>query len=198
MTQKQTIIHFVRHGEVHNPTSILYGRLPRYRLSERGIGQAKAAGEFLKDHPLTAVYHSPMLRARQTAEQIAAPHGLKPRQSTLLNEIHTPYQGTPVAQLDAMGWRLYDDIEPSYEQPSDLVQRIERFVQQMRNRHAGEEIVAVTHGDIVLHARMWAEGKEPTYENRAAIQPYPITASLNTITFTDGDSRPAFRYTEPY
>ncbi|MGO1497115.1 MAG: histidine phosphatase family protein, partial [Agrococcus casei] len=31
-----TRLHLVRHGEVHNPDGILYGRIPGYRLSERG------------------------------------------------------------------------------------------------------------------------------------------------------------------
>ena len=31
-----TIVHVMRHGEVHNPEKILYGRLPDYHLSERG------------------------------------------------------------------------------------------------------------------------------------------------------------------
>ena len=36
------LIHLVRHGEVHNPEKILYGRLPDYHLSERGRAQAQA------------------------------------------------------------------------------------------------------------------------------------------------------------
>src|SRR5690606_42013285 len=31
-----TTVHLLRHGEVHNPDGILYGRLPGYRLSDRG------------------------------------------------------------------------------------------------------------------------------------------------------------------
>ena len=41
----RTIVHVMRHGEVHNPDGILYGRLPDYHLSERGRAQAEAPGE---------------------------------------------------------------------------------------------------------------------------------------------------------
>ena len=39
-----TTLHLLRHGEVHNPTGVLYGRLPGYHLSERGRAQAQATG----------------------------------------------------------------------------------------------------------------------------------------------------------
>ena len=39
---EQTRVHVVRHGEVHNPDGILYGRLPGFRLSD--TGRAQAAG----------------------------------------------------------------------------------------------------------------------------------------------------------
>ncbi|MEV7908248.1 histidine phosphatase family protein, partial [Streptomyces anulatus] len=36
-----TIVHLLRHGEVHNPANILYGRLPGYHLSETGRQMAE-------------------------------------------------------------------------------------------------------------------------------------------------------------
>ena len=36
-------VHLVRHGEVHNPRSVMYGRLPRFRLSAHGVRQAEEA-----------------------------------------------------------------------------------------------------------------------------------------------------------
>ena len=41
MTTTRTQVHLVRHGEVHNPDRILYGRLPGYRLSELGQEMAR-------------------------------------------------------------------------------------------------------------------------------------------------------------
>ena len=56
----KTTIYLMRHGHVHNPQNILYGRLPGFSLSEMGIGQAQAAGEWLADKPISAIYSSPM------------------------------------------------------------------------------------------------------------------------------------------
>ena len=39
---EKTVVHLLRHGEVHNPEKVLYGRLPGYRLSETGEAMALA------------------------------------------------------------------------------------------------------------------------------------------------------------
>ena len=40
---ERTVVHLLRHGKVHNPDGILYGRLPGYRLSASGTEMAVAA-----------------------------------------------------------------------------------------------------------------------------------------------------------
>ena len=44
-----TTVHLMRHGEVHNPEGVLYGRLPGYRLSERGQEMARVVAAHLSD-----------------------------------------------------------------------------------------------------------------------------------------------------
>lgn len=192
-----TTIHFIRHGEVHNPAGILYARLPRFRLGDHGREQAQHAAHYLKERPIQAVFSSPMLRARQTAQIIAAPHDLKVQITQFLTEIYTPYQGKPYQFLDDMKWNLYENIPPEYETQEDVMARIKRFAQKVCKIHPNQEVVAVTHGDILLHARLWAENKPLTYHDLRGIQPYPATASINTIEF-NGAKPVSFRYAEPY
>ncbi len=45
----ETVIYLVRHGEVYSPDAIFYGRRPGFCLSERGIWQAKAGAEALRN-----------------------------------------------------------------------------------------------------------------------------------------------------
>ncbi|NED59113.1 histidine phosphatase family protein, partial [Micromonospora aurantiaca] len=66
-----TIVHLLRHGEVHNPEGVLYGRLPGYRLSEDGVLMAKAAAKWFADRDVTALFSSPMQRALETAAPLA-------------------------------------------------------------------------------------------------------------------------------
>ena len=40
-----TVVHLMRHGEVHNPTGVLYGRIPDFHLSELGRTMAERVAE---------------------------------------------------------------------------------------------------------------------------------------------------------
>lgn len=66
-------IHLVRHGEVHNPDGVLYGRLPGFGLSERGRRMAVAAADELvgAGRPVARLIASPLQRAQESAQPIA-------------------------------------------------------------------------------------------------------------------------------
>src|SRR5919202_3499467 len=104
-----TTIWLARHGEVHNPSNVLYGRMPRVRLTPEGRRQAQALAEFLGPRPLAAVYSSPMLRARRTAAAILERHPAleRVRIDSDLQEVRTGWEGEPLAAPEAIGWDFY-------------------------------------------------------------------------------------------
>ncbi|MEP7104303.1 MAG: histidine phosphatase family protein [Chloroflexota bacterium] len=65
-----TRLYLVRHADVHNPKKVLYGHLDNFPLSGRGRVQAEAVGRRLRDAGLDRIVHSPLQRARETAEII--------------------------------------------------------------------------------------------------------------------------------
>ena len=72
-------LYLVRHGATANNRADpprLQGRRTDPPLSDEGREQARQTGQFLAACGLDAVYSSPLLRARQTAQAIAKPHGL--------------------------------------------------------------------------------------------------------------------------
>jgi broad specificity phosphatase PhoE len=195
-----TTIHLVRHGEVHNPDRILYLRLPGMYLSESGHRQARCVAQILKLRPTAAVMTSPMPRAVQTADYIAHEHGLMLECSRLLNEIYSPYEGYPIEKIERIGWDLYTGVTPPYERWEDVLGRVQQFCGEMCAAHPGQEVVAVTHGDIVVTAALWARGLPLSLEGRRHI-PYPGHASITTLVFNTADhpfdaasSRPEWRY----
>ena len=76
MGQSRTIVHLVRHGEVHNPAGLLYGRLPDYHLSERGRAMAERVADYFRHRDVVHIRSSPLERAQETAEPIAEALGL--------------------------------------------------------------------------------------------------------------------------
>jgi broad specificity phosphatase PhoE len=202
-----TRISFVRHGEVHNPQAIHYGRLPGYALSAEGHRQAQAVARALGDGPIAALYTSPLLRARQTAQPISSLHPSAPFYvSPHLDEVHNPFDGQPRSVLAARGWDVYTGAPPPYEQPADVLARTLRFVAEVRARHAGEHVVAVTHGDVITFLLLWSAGQPVSPQHKRALtylgipDAYPAPASVTTLLYrtAEDDEHPSVEYVQPY
>ena len=73
-----TVVHLMRHGEVHNPTGVLYGRIPDFHLSELGRAMAERVAEHVKGRDIVHLVSSPLERAQETMEPIAKVFGLTP------------------------------------------------------------------------------------------------------------------------
>jgi broad specificity phosphatase PhoE len=175
-----TVIWLARHAQAHNPTAVLYGRLPRVGLSPAGQLQARALADFLADRPLAAVYSSPMLRARQTARAIVAaqPAGLAVHLAQDLHEIRTSWQGQPLTELDAVHWDFYTSPRsPTDERLHGIRDRMCHWVARMLRRYPGAEVVGVSHGDPVLVLLAQLQGR---LVDIASIRPsrYPPTGSV--------------------
>lgn len=201
-------LYLVRHGEVHNPDHILYGRLPHFYLNENGKQQAAAAGQWLSDKSLAAIYSSPMERAQQTAGYLAEAQPQKPpiQIAERLIECYTPYEGRHYSELEATNFDLYTGVEPPYEQPRDLRRRLLDFIAEMRHTHAGQSIAAVSHGDIVVVGFLFAMQQPENSIGRNQLETlglperYPATASISVLTYhTDAaDEVPEYAYVRPY
>ena len=116
----KTTVHVLRHGEVHNPDKILYGRLSDFHLSELGRQMAKVAAEALADRDVTYVVSSPLERAQETAAPIAAEFDLEIATDTRLIESSNYFEGKKVGVGDGAlsnprhWWVLRDPITPSW------------------------------------------------------------------------------------
>lgn len=176
----------MRHAEVHNPRDIVYGRLPRFGLSAGGREQAEAAARFLAARPVTAIYTSPLLRARQTANILTHYHpGVVVRSACALIEVRTSYQGSPNS-IYKPGFSFYDPVhDPSDETMQNVFDRMVRFLRMVLRRHAGETVVAVSHADPVGILRVGLEGDGFTTKNLHAVV-YATRASVTQLLVGPG------------
>lgn len=187
----------MRHGLVENPDEVYYGRLPGFGLAQVGQAQAAAAGDYLKGDAVAVIYHSPMLRARQTAEIIRSLcGGATPLvECDLLNEIHSAYDGQPVAEMERRDWDFYRQVSPPYERPEDVLARIVAFFDLARERHPGRHVVGVSHADPIAFAILWANQLPVSANQRKQLvacgvpDSYPTPASISTFSFAETDER---------
>ncbi len=152
MTEHRTIVHVMRHGEVHNPHKVLYGRLPDYHLSERGRAQADAVADWLAGRDIVHVVASPLERAQETAAPIAARHGLAVSTDHELIESTNVFQGQKVSPGDGAlrdprnWWHLRNPRTPSWGEPyHQIAARMTGAVRRARSEAAGHEAVCVSH-----------------------------------------------------
>jgi broad specificity phosphatase PhoE len=185
----RTVVHLLRHGEVHNPGKILYGRLPDFHLSELGRQMAKAGAEALADRDVTYVVASPLERAQETAEPIAAQFGLEIATDTRLIEAANFFEGKNVSVGDGSfrnprnWWVLRDPITPSWgEAYLVIAQRMFAAAQAARVAAEGREAVCVSHQLPIWTLRRYVEHKRLWHDPRRR---RCGLASLTSITFTD-------------
>ena len=205
-----TQVSLIRHGLVHNPNQLYYGRLPGFGLAEVGRIQAAGGGQALARQSIAAVYHSPMQRAAETAAIIAAQFeaDIPVIECDLLSEIHSPYDGTSITEMEQRDWDFYRDLSPAFEHPRDILARMLRFLENARDKHAGQHVVGVSHGDPIAFAVLWACGHWATFSHQnyrrlllqcGVTDGYPAPASITTLNFSgnvQGDGR-EIRYRVP-
>jgi broad specificity phosphatase PhoE len=196
----RTVVHMLRHGEVENPTKILYGRLPGFRLSTVGEQMAKAAAQTLASHDITVVISSPLERAQQTAEPIAAQFGLPVRIDDRLIESANFFEGKRVGVGDGAlrdprnWWVLRDPFTPSWgESYLAIAERMYAALQSARDQAEGHEAVCISHQLPIWTLRRHLERKRLWHDPRKR---QCGLASLTSFHF-DGAALVGIGYREP-
>lgn len=183
----RTVVHLLRHGEVHNPERILYGRLPGFGLSDLGIRQAEQVAAYLRDHDVVHVAASPLLRAQQTAKPIAAMHGVDVVTDEGLIEADNVFEGSRVsvgdgALRDPRIWpKLRNPFRPSWGEPyRDIADRMLAAVHRARRRAAGHEAVCVSHQLPIWTLRRYLDQRRLWHDPRRR---QCAVASLTSLVF---------------
>jgi broad specificity phosphatase PhoE len=195
-----TVVHLLRHGEVHNPTGVLYGRLPGFHLSELGLAMAVRVAEHLKDEDITYVVSSPLERAQETAAPSAATLGLEVHLDDRLIEAGNVFEGKTFGVGDGSLRRpahwayLRNPFRPSWGEPYvEIAHRMLAAMADARDAARGHEALCVSHQLPVWTARSFATGRRLWHDPRKR---QCALASLTSFTYS-GDELVAVSYEEP-
>ncbi|MDO9590923.1 MAG: histidine phosphatase family protein [Microcella sp.] len=174
-------VHLVRHGEVHNPDRVLYGRLPEFRLSDLGQRMAAASVTLLAGHPVTALYASPLQRAQESAAPWADGFGLTIRTDERLIEPTNRFEGKRMngrTLADPRHWPLLvNPRRPSWGEPfADIAARMLSVMTEARESVDAGEVVMVSHQLPIWMAHR-AIGGEPLHHD-----PRKRRCALSSVT----------------
>ena len=198
--QLTTIVHLIRHGEVHNPEGVLYGRLPDFHLSDLGRKMAERVADSLAGNDVKAVVASPLDRAQETAAPIAARHDLDVGTDARLIEAANFFEGKKFSVGDGVlrkpsVWpKLWNPFTPSWGEP--YTEQVERVTAALRAAAAlapGHEVVCDSHQLPIWITRLATEHRRLWHDPRKR---ECSLASLTSFTFV-GDRIASVKYSEP-
>lgn len=196
----ETTIHLLRHGEVHNPTGVLYGRLPGYGLSNLGQAMAERIARHVAGRDIAAVIASPLQRAQETAAPIAAALGLPIGADERLLEAENRFEGLTFGVGDGSLrhprlWPLLrNPFRPSWGEPyRQQADRVLAAVDAARAQARGHEALLVSHQLPIWVTRLALSERRLWHDPRRR---QCSLASLTSLSFT-GDRLVAIHYTEP-
>ncbi|MBU2695042.1 histidine phosphatase family protein [Pimelobacter sp. 30-1] len=200
MSTPDTIVHLVRHGEVHNPEGILYGRRDGFHLSVRGRAMADRVAEHLRGNDITVIRSSPLERAQETAAPLAAALGLEVGLEPRVIESENRFEGMTFgkgnnALRNPLLWRhLYNPLKPSWGEPYKvIVARMMAAVHDARRAAEGHEAVLVSHQLPIWTTRLSVEGRSFLHDPRKR---QCTLCSITSLGFA-GDQLVEVAYAEP-
>lgn len=144
-------LHLVRHGEVHNPERVLYGRLPNYRLSESGRQMTRAAAEYVRslERPVTSLICSPLQRTQESAEPFTEIFGLTPVLDERVIEPANVFEGTQMRRslMNPLNWwHLRSPSLPSWGEPyASIAERMLQAMDEAWHAAPDGDVVVVSH-----------------------------------------------------
>jgi broad specificity phosphatase PhoE len=160
-----TTILLARHGETD------WNREGRFQghadppLNDTGRAQAAGLAAEVADIELAAVYSSPLRRAFETAQCVAAPHDLTPIVLDALREVDVgSWQGLTREEIEARSpeefarWLDYQQGWPDGESYEEMGRRVVAALLDVAAEHDGESVLAVTHGGPIRAAFAFANG----------------------------------------
>ena len=179
-----TTVILVRHGSHDLLGKVLAGRMAGVSLSAAGRDEAERVAQRLAGEPVAAVYASPLERAQETAEPIAARHGRPVETAPAILEIDFgDWTGRRFDELAAdPRWPVWNSERASSRAPggelmAEAQARIGGALESWRTRHPDRTVVAVSHGDVIKAAVCQVLGLSLDRHDTFAVDP----ASLTTL-----------------
>ena len=194
-----TLIHLVRHGEVHNPDGVLYGRIPGFHLSALGHTMASSAAAHLAGRSVTALYSSPLRRAQESAQPFSDAFALAIATDDRLIEPHNKFEGgtlefgpSLLAHPRTWPW-IYNPFLPSWGEPFvDVAARMIAAIDFAWASTDGE-VVMVSHQMPIVMAQRAIAGRHLWHDPR---QRRCSLSSVTTFARIDDAPPGAPRYRE--
>ena len=179
-----TTFLLIRHASCDPVGRLIAGRQPGVHLNEAGKQQALQLAERLSPLSIAALYSSPLERAIETAEPIAARNQLELLPAPGFNEVDFgSWTGKTFTELKSLAeWRRFNEFRsgsriPGGENMAEVLSRSLGALEQLQKRHAqpGALVAVVSHGDVLRMLVTHALGMPSDFIHRLELSPASVT-----------------------
>jgi broad specificity phosphatase PhoE len=186
-----TTIFLARHGESDwNVEKRFQGHSDR-PLTERGRKQARALADLVGAEKIDAVYTSPLSRARETAEIVAARAGLEAVALPDLREVDTgSWSGLSRADVEARfpegfaRWRSGGSGWENGESYDEMAERVIGALRKIAEDHPDGRVLVISHGGPIRAIHAAAEGL--AIKDYRRLKPVEPNARLSAVAVENG------------
>jgi broad specificity phosphatase PhoE len=186
-----TTIFLARHGESDwNVEKRFQGHTDR-PLTERGREQAYALADLVAGEKIDAIYTSPLSRAQETAEIVAARVGLEPVALPELREVDTgSWSGLSRADVEARfpegfaRWRSGGSGWEDGETYEEMAERVIGALGTVAEAHPDGRVLVISHGGPIRAIHAAAEGL--AIDDYRRLRPVEPNARLSTVAVENG------------
>lgn len=197
---ERTVVHLLRHGEVHNPEGVLYGRRDGFHLSALGQRMAQKVAAEVGHRDIVVVRSSPLERARETAAPLVAARGVELGIEERVLESTSKFEGERFgagrnALRNPLTWRhLWNPFRPSWGEPyKQIAARMLAAVEDARDAARGHEAVLVSHQLPIWTLRLTVEDRSYVHDPRKR---QCTLCSMTSLEY-EGDRLVRVLYSEP-
>ncbi len=152
-------IIFLRHGQAENNIKrVLSGRTKGVPLTETGIKQAQLCAEFLEKMDISAIYSSPIQRAKHTAEIVGKRMSLDVSVDDRLTELDMgKFTGMPYDEIFNSHGNVFlkfynSELEIAHngvETFAQVKKRVFEIIDDVTELHPDENVLFVSHMDPI-------------------------------------------------
>lgn len=184
-------VHLVRHGEVYNPSGVLYEQLPNFHLSDKGKLMALAAAQELKSQKamVVALFSSPLVRAQESAQPFEELFKLELQTDQGLIEPTNALRGRKMGAKNLalkphLWWHFRNPARPSWGEPYvSIVARMHEAMVAAAESVTGGDVVLVTHQLPIWITHLSLSGEKLAHDPRKR---RCSLSSITTFEYLDG------------
>ncbi|MBI5414109.1 class I tRNA ligase family protein [Candidatus Peregrinibacteria bacterium] len=179
---KNTKVFVMRHGEAEQNVKgfIDSDRSHEIHLTEKGKAEVRKNAEKMKNENITAIFSSPFLRTKETAEVVAENIGY-PKNKIIVDE------RLREINLGKMSGKNHKDFKALFHSPherffgnphkgeaeKEVFERVSDFLKEISRKYSGKNILIVTHGDPARNIRKFFTNETPDalFDTEAKLPP---------------------------